>query len=351
MRATLSIAILLFACQPEQAGKGVALKEGLAKAEAARRPPPLVKAALDTPAELLAVLGRRFSQTVGEVAPLSLEVDYRYELLVAGEPQVRLDGTLKLRMDAKGQFELVDRSRHATFEEPEREEGRSCHWVGGRLYTARRFGPATELKVRAYEQDACLDSAVEPVVGMLRLYADRLDLSPSGEAQVLGRAAQKVVFLLRDVEEVTANLPLAYKGERSPAIWGPRDLLVKTFGGLQRFKGHLLLDAATGAVVGAELAAVVAFLKKEQPAELQVDVKLSSAAFEGALLAPEEARPFQPRQRLFADRQALLGQTFKGKRAKKRRIEALPKPGDAPPLRMGAEVDEDRPTPRDEDRP
>lgn len=355
-RLILAGCLVLFACGEEKAGRTRALKDGLAAAEAAAKTAPLTRAAVDTPERLARVLGRRFALHAGQLGGLEQRLEAVYEIRANREPEVRLQETLTLRVDAEGQFDLVQRNRYWSREDEDGEDGRGCRWVGGRFYTARRHGPFTELPIRSAENDACLDSSVEPLVGLMRVVLERLEVSPTGPVRVLGRDALKVVFLQRSDERPAArSIPEAWRTQDSAAIWGPRDALVKTYAVPEQVTGDLVLDTVTGVVLTGRLQANFALRKSNRPATLDVRIGLSAAALQGAIEVPEDARPYTARPRVFVDREKLLGVPAKPKGDQEEA--ALPGPGDAPPLRLGpdeAALDaEDLPgaDPDDEDAP
>jgi hypothetical protein len=343
--------LCLQACEEQKAGDTRALKDGLAAAEAAAKVAPLTRSDVDTTERLRRVLARRFADHVGSLGGIEQKLEATYEISSAGEPEVRLRETLVLRVDATGQYDLVHRNSYWSREDQDGEDGRGCRWVEGRFFTSRLHGLPTEVPVRAAEQQTCLDSAIEPVVGMMQIALSGLDVSPTGRIRVAGRDAVKVVFLQRSDSEAAAKaIPEAWRTPDSKAIWGPRGPLLKTYAAPEQATGDLSLDAETGVVLSGRLQAKFALRKSDRSATLEVRMGLSVERFTGTITAPEESRRFEARQRVFADREALRGKIEKPVD----RSAALPKPGDAPPLRLGPDERagdaEDRPG-QDEDAP
>ncbi len=324
--------LCLLGCEEQKAGDTRALKEGLAAAEAAAKVAPLTRGDLDTPERLAKVLARRFADHVGSMGGIEQKLEATYEIRSGGESEVRLRETLVLRVDARGQYDLVHRNTYWSREDDDGKDGRGCRWVEGRFFTSRRYGLPTEVPVRAAEQQTCLDSAIEPLVGMMQIALSRLDVSPTGRVQVAGRDAVKVVFLQRsDAPRGAKAIPEAWRTPDSKAVWGPRGPLLKTYASPEQATGDLSLDAATGIVLSGRLQAKFALRKSNRSATLEVRMGLSVERFTGTIEVPERSRRFDARQRVFADREALLGKIEK----RVARSAALPKPGDAPPLRIG----------------
>ncbi len=338
------VALTLAACDlqqlQEQAGQGVALKEGLEAAEKAGRPPALTPEAVDERAELLAVLARPPARAMPRLGALRQTLEASFLLEADGEREVALDEKLELRHDAKGQYALRHDNTSWSAEDREARGGRACWWVDGRFYTARAQGPATEVPVRAYEQERCLESATEPFVGLLRLLGGHLVTSPGVPTEVAGRKALRIA-LTRDgvAQPPTSQVPLAWPpgdaGVESAAIYGPRPPLVELHARPREMKGEVILDVETGAVLAGEIQGALVVRKANRDATLQLRAKLVAEPLDVAITPPEGARVYGPRQRVFEDRRALLGEVFK-----KREKVQLPKPGDAPPLRLGATEDD-----------
>jgi len=331
-RLVLFVCVCSTGCDERKAGRTRALKAGLVEAEAAATPAPLTATALDTSRRLGEVLSRRFAHHVIALGGLTQKLESSYEIRAAGEVEVRLEETLSLRVDGVGQYDLVHRNEYRSREDEAGEDGRSCVRADGRFYTARRHGPATEVPIRAAEDEACLDSALEPFLGLLRRLLPALQISPTGKVRALGREAIKVVFLRRaDHAPEPKAIPEAWSGPDSKAVWGPRAPLIEGHAVTQEATGDLVLDAETGVVLSGRLHARFALRKSNRPAVLEVRIGLSAEALVGEIEAPEGARLFAARPRIFVDREALLGKLD-------RPVEVpLPKPGDAPRLKLGSD--------------
>ena len=189
------------------------------------------------------------------------------------------------------------------------------------------------MPVRDAEQETCLDSAMDPVLGLLRMVVDRLDFAPAEEAKVVGRDALKVAFILRDealAKPIPAAWPAPEAARASLAVWGgPRPPLVQTHAAPRSISGELVFDAETGLLLGASLSGRFAVRKEERDAELEVGLSLEAGRLEAEVEAPADARHYKDRHRILADQERLLGKSRVAK------VTALPRPGDAPPLRLG----------------
>lgn len=335
---TLAAALLAgpVACKSERAGQGLALKEGLKAAEEAGRVKPLTAESVDSRDELLAVLGRSYARATRRLGGLGQSLEASFRIESGGEREVTLDEKVVLQIDGEGDYALRHENTYWSREDQDGENGRACWWVDGRFYTARRHGPATAVPVLADEQVRCLESAVEPLVGLIRILGKYLVPTPGETTQVAGRTALRVALAREGLGvELPPPVPRAWPGadagvQTSPAIWGPRASLVELYTRPKALEGELLLDVETGAVLAGRFDGTLILQKAGRDAELRFQVRLEAAPFDGAITAPEGARQYGPRQRIFEDRRALLGETFK-----KREPVPLPKPGDAPPLRVG----------------
>lgn len=331
-RRILVLVLCVGGCDEQKAGDTRALKDGLAAAEAAAKVAPLTRADVDSAERLGKVLARRFADRVGALGGIEQTLEASYEIRAAGGREVRVRETLTLRVDAAGQYDLVHRNNYWSREDEDGEDGRGCRWVEGRFFTARRHGRPTEVPVRAAEQEACLDSAVESVMGMMRIALPRLDVSPTGRTRVAGRDAMKVVFLQRSGEVADPRaIPEAWATPDSKAVWGPRDPLLRTYASPEQATGDLTLDTETGVLLSARLQAKFALRKSNRRATLEVRIGLSAERFTGNVELPEDARVFGARQRVVAEREALVGKVARPHAEPA----ALPKPGDAPPLKLG----------------
>ncbi|MCA9539200.1 MAG: hypothetical protein KC620_09965 [Myxococcales bacterium] len=339
----------------------LALKEGLAAAEEAGRLRPLAAEEVDTGARLGTVLARPLSEVASTLGGRAFAVQAQFALRAGADPQVTLREETRLVIDAGGQFMLRQTTDGAALGQPSVAEGRSCWWVDGQYFVARRHGPATALPVRAYEQDRCLDSGVESVSGFLRLLAPRLLVSSQGPIEVAGRPALALALVGTAEADGPPSLPLTWPGESdalpSPAIWGPRGPLLTEYGRLLSLEGTLALDVKTGQPLQAEVNATLAFEKGGRALRLTAKLTLKTELDATAIKAPEDARVYAARPRLFADRAFLLGDRAAAAEDEETTA-ALPKPGDAPRLTVGPSgelqiedahvapsVDEDRPRP------
>lgn len=389
-------AALCVGCDKEKAGSGLALKEGLAAAEEAGRIKPLEPADVADAGGLMQVLRRPYATLAPRLGGLTQKVRSAFTLRSGEDRAVSLDETLSLELDATGQYALRHENAFWSKEDEDGKNGRACWWVEGRFYTARRHGPATEVPIRSYEQDRCLATAVEPFAGMLRLLGGGLRPAPAERVEVAGRPALRVGLARAVVgTEIPPVLPRTWPVPESaedrpgvveaptelsdagvepaveaetPAIYGPRRALVEEYGRLMSVEGQVDLDLETGIPLAGRLEGRLAFRKAQRDWVLELEINLEADAFDGTVAAPEKARQYFPRQRLFEDRREVLGEVFK-----KRGTGALPKPGDAPPIavRTGDEEspgqavpteatpaagDEDappapQPSPEDEDAP
>lgn len=349
-------AAAITACEEADAPHA-ALRAHLAEHEAAGRFAPLASDHLKTPAQLVAVLKRPLRRGLEHLAGSELTLTGTYTITFAGETEVRLAEAVALQIDGDGDFALAQTQDATARGEHPQASGRRCGRVGGAAYTGGRFGPVTRIDVRADEAERCLSGAVEPLVSLLEVFADRLDVSLAGPGVIRGRPTTRIAF---DLQAGAANtptpVPLAWPAEapppgaeapRSRAIWGPREALVARHTEPGVFRGEVVLDTATGLAQSGFLEARFAVRKAERNAVLELKIELGTAPFEGALAFPEGARVDRPRPRLFADREALLGDDRKA-----RGPITLPGPGDAP--RLGPAGDEVEATPAaqdDEDRP
>ena len=333
------------ACKPEQAGEGLALKEGLRAAEEAGRMPPLTDDQVDTPAALERVLRRPLSSIGRRLDGVRQAVKASWLIESGGEREVSLSEELELCLDSRGNYSLHHRNRYWSRQDQDGENGRACWWLDGALYTARLHGPATRIPIRDYEQDRCLESALEPLVGWLQLIVSDLDVEILGRGMVAGR--KTVTVALRRAGrgiELPEELPLTHRapaGDPPPsrledgappsgAVWGPRSSLVESYARPITIAGRIDLDVETGAPMSAEVSGRLLLRKWNRDAELAFRVVLESRALDEPIKPPESVRPYDRRPRVFVDRSKLLGEHFKEEGSGKA---PLPKPGDAPPLK------------------
>lgn len=334
-----------------------ALRAHLAEHEAAGRFAPLAPDHLKTPAQLVAVLRRPLRRGLDHLAGSALILTGTYTITFAGETEVRLAESTRVQIDGEGGFALTQTQDATARGEAPQASGRRCGRIGGAAYTGGRFGPVTRIEVHADEAERCLAGAIEPLVSLLDVFADRLDVSLAGPGVIRGRPTTRIAF---DLDAGAANapapVPLAWppggapggaEAPRSRAIWGPREALVARHTEPGVFRGEVVLDTETGLPQSGALEARFALRKADRNAVLEVKIELGTAPFEGALVFPEGALVDRPRPRIFADREALLGDDRKA-----RTPITLPGPGDAPRLGPAGDEVEATPTVQDEeDRP
>jgi hypothetical protein len=356
LRVGALCAVATMGCEEADA-PNAALRAHLAEHEAAGRFAPLAPDHLKTPAQLVAVLKRPLRRGLDHLVGSELTLTGTYTLTFAGDTEVRLAEAVALQIDGEGAFALAQTQDAATRGEAPQASGRRCGRVGGAAYTGGRFGPVTRIDVRADEAERCLAGAIDPLVSLLEVFADRLDVSLAGPGVIGGRPTTRIAFDLRPGSAVTPTpVPLAWPPEPtapgaeappSRAVWGPREALVARHTEPGVFRGEVVLDTATGLPRSGSLEARFAVRKADRNAVLEVKIELGTAPFAGVLTFPEGARIDRPRPRIFADREALLGDDRKA-----RTPITLPGPGDAP--RLGPAGDEVETTPTvqdDEDRP
>lgn len=359
----------------------VALKAGLEAAEAAGRIEPLDERAVPDGPTLAKILARPLSGAT--LPPMTLRFTGTYAIEVAGAPPEdapaegapaegapggpdggppdagpppraplpppRIEETRTLRLGPDGVFAFDLLTTAGGGDLPLADDGRRCVWVDDRFYTAHRHGPYTAFDAVADEHHRCLDGALEPVSTLVRLFAERLQVTADGPVAVLGRDALKVS--VRAVEGGQAPPPVdptygddgLTEGD-SPAVFGLRAPLVVGYTHVEAFDGHLVLDAESGQPLGGALTVRLPFSKAGRRATLTVSMRLEAEPFEGPIEAPAEARRYGPRQRIFDDRRRILGETPKPAPDE---APTLPAPGDAP--RLG--IDEDGELRTDGDEP
>lgn len=334
-----------------------ALRAHLAEHEAAGRFAALAPEHLKTPAQLVAVLRRPLLRGLAHLAGTELTLSGTYTLLFAGETEVRLAEATAVQIDQEGGFALRQTQDATARGQAPQASGRRCGRIGGAAFTGGRFGPVTRIDVRADEAERCLASAIEPLVSLLDVFADHLSVTLAGPGVIRGRPTTRIAFDLKAGAAGTpAPVPLAWPTEaptpgaeapRSRAIWGPRRALVEGHTEPGVFRGEIVLDTATGLPQSGVLEARFAVRKADRNAVLEVKIELGTAPFVDTLTPPDGARVDRPRPRIFADREALLGDDRRA-----RTPLTLPGPGDAP--RLGPAGDEVEATPAvqdDEDRP
>lgn len=329
----------------------IALKDGLRQAEEAGRLRPLDDDALPDGPALARVLRRPLASALAALGPMTLTLTGRMAIEADGAPAVAVDETRTLRIGPAGAWAFDHTSTGSSEDLPAREDGRRCAWVDARFFTADRHGPSSEVEPIADEHHRCLEGATEPIATLVRLFAADLAVAVVGVDTVLGRDVLTVRIEHRAAPGVATALPSTYGPDgldetNSPAIFGPRKPLWLDYTQVERLAGTLSLDVATGQPLAAKLAGRWSLRKHGRAGLLIVEWALAATPLEGAIEAPAESRRYEPRQRIFAEQRRLLG-------AKKAAPVVLPRPGDAPPLRLGpgGEIELAPPPPPDEDQP
>ncbi len=179
MRRALPLLILVtLGCEGERAGTTQALKEGLAAAEAAARLAPVDRSVFADARTLERVLRRDFAAGVRSLGARTLRLEATFVVDATGVEQSRREEELVLRLDGTGAYDLTHRLTASSADGEPIEDGRACRRVGGRFFTWRRHGEGSEVPVLDDEDDACLRSATEPMVGLLRLLLPHLRFEP-----------------------------------------------------------------------------------------------------------------------------------------------------------------------------
>jgi len=243
-----------------------------------------------------------------------------------------------LSLSAAGDYALHHENRWRAGEE-EGMSARSCWRIGGAFYVARDEAPASRLEGADAQAAACLDSALEPIMGGLALFDDRLAYAvegPAGDADAPTwtvratldpeRAADAAAVPIGAFFEAGARETLALQDK-----FDARPPLAQTHGRPIRFEVALTLDDASGVPVAGRVDAVVEFVKRGVPLTLRIEMTWAPTTGDGPPTAPADAVQRGPRPRIFEDLQAVLGPLAAS--APPGAVEApLPAPGDAPPL-------------------
>ena len=311
------------------------MKEGLAAAEAAGRLPPLTPDHVADVAALTSVLGRPFSRLGPTLGGIAYAVEASYVISASESREVSLDEQLSLRIDNRGQYHLEHGNTYWSREDQDGANGRSCWWVDGEYYTGRRHGPAARIQTIDAEHDRCLDSGIEPFIGLIELVLPHAEVEMAGADRVAGREVLKVEIRRagRGIE-LSKDLPLTWPsgvadgGSPSPAIWGPRASLTETYARPLSFAGEIAIDVETGAPISGRIEGRYVVRKADRDAVLGFRATLEAAVFTQLVTRPDKVRDYESRPRLFRDRERLLAQSFKNRQPIK-----LPGPGDAPPLK------------------
>lgn len=348
----------LWGCQ-EKAGEAQALKAGLAAAQAAGRIPPLTEAPPRDPAALGAALRRPFADLVGRLGPVTITVTGRYTLSRGDQPEVALAESITLRSAGDGDFALSMRNISSDGQDGRRRQGRRCWQIGEAGYVARLQGPATRLDDPEIPLQRCLGGAIEPFTGLIRLMLDQLTVTAAEQDQIAGRPTLTVVLgRAGDGVEIPPPLPIAWPAPDAPTLGrygldaapdgserpAARPPLVSTHTRAKALKGLLYMDVETGIPLKGSFEGELIAEKFNEGRTLTFEISVSTEAGIEPIEAPEDARDYGPRRRLFADCEALLGEG--GCRVLAEEEIALPAPGEAPPLKIERDdEDDDAPAP------
>jgi hypothetical protein len=351
----LAMALSTPGCEASTAGESHALKTALALAEGRALDTRVEPERLVTPEGWRAALGRSFARHAPRLGGRAYTLTTTFSLAVTGAPRMETTERRTAEITLNGDAH-VDHRIAWLLPDDQGEGGRRCWRVGGRLYHARRTGPASLFEERGGEGDRCLDAAIEPLQTLLRALAPRTRISTVPGDAVDGR---ETVAVSLDPEPDPGAVPTALPAFWQPAdprlgrdgtdetsgVPGPRGPLFLSHGVLRALAGTLTLDAKTGLPLSARLEARLAVQKGGSGGELVVRVECTSTPHRGSITPPEAALSSGPRPRPFLERARLLGEGTKGAPA------ALPKPGDAPPLRVSPGAEGDPPPDLPEDVP
>jgi len=345
VRLILTLWLLTSGCEASTAGESHALRTALASAEARALDTRLEAGHLSTPEGWRAALGRSFARHSPRLGGRAYTLTTTYSLSAPDAPRMETTERRTAEITPGGDAH-VDHRIAWVLPDDQGEGGRRCWRIGGRLYHARRTGPASVFEERSGEGDRCVDAAIEPLQTLLRALAPRMRITAAPGASVDGR---ETVAVSLEPEVAPGAVPTVLPAFWQPAdpdggrdaadetsgVPGPRGPLFLSHGVLRALSGSLTLDAKTGLPLSARLEARLAVQKGENGGELVARVECSSRPHEGSITPPEDALSSGPRPRPFLERAQLLGEGARDSSA------ALPKPGDAPPLRVspGAEGD------------
>ena len=253
-----------------------------------------------------------------------------------------------MHTNSEGDFTLDHRAESGAVEERDRVDGRRCWWVGGQYFVGRLHGPATHVPVNGDEQSACAESALDPLRGFLLLVAPHLVVSRVAVERLQTRVVHTVHLGVRPPaleadegdadagEKAPPSIPLAFRETsdkaRPAAIWGPRPLLFQTYARLLSVDGQISLDEATGVPLAAKIKARLVVHKAGREAVMDAAIELTVLPNFTLIDPPETDRHYVARQRIFADRAALLEEAVLPGKGK---VRSLPAPGDAPKLVLG----------------
>ena len=342
--ASLVIPLLGCGLLDSQEARQTALKEGLVAAEARGRVASLSALDLNQPEVLVNLMNRSIGPQMGDLGPQIFVLQARFELTAEGESQVKIEDSIRLKIDEEGRFFLEHGTTSSALGERPRIDGRRCWWVDGQYFVGRLHGPATQVPTNGDEQNICLQSSLDPLRGFLALIGHNVTPNAVGHDRLRDRVRHTVRLSQETAEdsadadiEFSEPVPKTYpadpKETRSAAIWGPRVLLTRSHLEVVELEGEISLDESTGIPLGADLKGRLSLEKGEKDALLDFAITLEVEENSESISPPETDRRFTPRQRIFADHAHLLGQKTLPGKGKKRAI--LPSPGDAPKLALG----------------
>lgn len=343
--ACFAVALVSTGCDEPVAGEGFALKAALAAAEARALETRVTVQGLSTAEGWLDALRRSFARHASRLGGRAYTLTTTYSLETSGAPPMETTERRLAVVTLNGDAHL---DHHIAWRTPDDqgEGGRRCWRIAGRLHHARHTGPASTFEERGGEGDRCLDAAIEPLQSLLRALTPQMRVAARAGEPMDGRETITVALA---PESDPAAAPTALPAFWQPAspqasreadqetmgVPGPRGPLFLSHGVLRRLEGTSTLDAETGLPLAARFEARFEVQKGGLGGTLVVRVECMSTPHRGAVPPPDAVVPVGPRPRPFLERAHLLGEAPKDAAA------PLPKPGDAPPLRVspGAEGD------------
>lgn len=346
--ACFAFVLVSTGCDEPVAGDGFALKAALAAAEARALETRVSVEGLSTAEGWAETLRRSFARHAPRLGGRAYTLTTTYSLEAAGAPPLGTMETTERRVTVvtlNGDAHLDHRIAWRTPDD-RGDGGRRCWRIAGRLYHARQTGPASTFEERGGEGDRCLDAAVEPLQSLLRVLTPHMRVSARPGEPMDGRETVTVSLAsASDPAAAPTALPAFWQpaspqapreaAQETMGVPGPRGPLFSSHGVLRTLEGTSTLDAETGLPLAARLEARFEVQKAGLGGTLVIRIEVTSTIHRGALLPPEVVVPVGPRPRPFLERAQLLGEAAKDVSA------PLPKPGDAPPLRVspGAEGD------------
>ncbi len=217
---------------------------------------------------------------------------------------LQLTDTLSLRVQSEGReiealddrarIELAPGGDFTAVQENSRDLGRSVTFVGGKLYVQMRYGATVERRPEHGEAMRLLDDAAGLLPATFRLLESFLEVTDGGTAAAAGRAARRARLGL-------AKTPREVVSLGAQQAWRQR-LSVASI------EGELLLDANTGVVLAAHLAARYRFPREKSEAEatLVLDRKLERTGQDPVIHPPADAVATPRRLRYEPERRQLL---------------------------------------------